>query len=268
VSLFHRDKDEPAPGTGPAGPGVSLEKITTDAPGLVSLYKTAALSLEKYHLADQRAAVYLVLDHSGSMHRYYQDGSVQRLAEQVLAVSAHLDDDGIVPTLFFSWKAHPIVEIGLTDYQGRIDREQRACGPFGTTNFAAAIEAVVKHYRKSKTKAPAFVVFQTDGEPNSRAAAEKEISNSAKLPIFWQFVGFGQHFEFLRELDSMPGRKVDNAGFFPVGDDPGGMTDGELFDRLMGTFPHWLKIVKTLGMVPSTARGAGRPRPPRAALTG
>ena len=254
MGLFHRDKNDGSSGEddaqGAPVPGVSLEKVTAAAPGLVSLYKTAALSLEKYHLAGQRASVYLVLDHSGSMRRYYQDGSVQRLAEQVLAVSAHLDDDGIVPTLFFSWKAHPFVEVGLTDYQGRIDREQRACGAFGTTDYAAAIEAVVKHYRKSKAKAPAFVVFQTDGEPNSRAAAEREIRQAAKLPIFWQFVGFGQHFEFLRELDTLTGRQVDNAGFFPVGDDPGAMTDAQLFDRLMGEFPHWLKVVKTMGMVP------------------
>jgi hypothetical protein len=253
VGLFHRDKNDGSSGEddaqGAPVPGVSLEKVTAAAPGLVSLYKTAALSLEKYHLAGQRASVYLVLDHSGSMRRYYQDGSVQRLAEQVLAVSAHLDDDGIVPTLFFSWKAHPFVEVGLTDYQGRIDREQRACGAFGTTDYAAAIEAVVKHYRKSKAKAPAFVVFQTDGEPDSRPAAEQAIRKAAKLPIFWQFVGFGNHFEFLRQLDTMTDRPIDNAGFFPVGGDPAGMPDQTLLNKLMTEDPQWLKAARELGIV-------------------
>jgi uncharacterized protein YegL len=259
MGLFHRDKpgerpdDRPdaasASHPAPSGPGVSLAKVSASAPGLVNLYKSAAVSLEKYGLEGHRAAVYLVLDHSGSMHRYYQDGSVQRLAEQVLALAAHLDDDGVVPTIFFGWKAHRAVEIGLDDYQGRIQREQLACGDFGTTNYAAAIEAVTKHYHKSKSKAPAFVVFQTDGEPDSRPAAEQAIRKAAKLPIFWQFVGFGNHFEFLRQLDTMTDRPIDNAGFFPVGGDPAGMPDQTLLNKLMKEYPQWLKAARELGIV-------------------
>lgn len=245
MSLFHRNKttpaaDTPAPSSTGSSAGVSFEKVKAEAPGLVNLYKTAAVKLDEHGLSGQRAAVYLVLDHSGSMHRYYSDGAVQRLSEQVLALSANLDDDGIVPTVFFDWKAHPVVEIGLDDYQGRIEREHRACGKFGTTNYAAAIEAVIKHYKKSKAKDPAFVVFQTDGEPDSRPAAEHAIRQASKLPIFWQFVGFGHHFDFLKELDTMTGRQIDNAGFFPVGDDPADVPDDVLFDRLMCEFPQWL----------------------------
>ncbi|QMU77868.1 VWA domain-containing protein [Streptacidiphilus sp. PB12-B1b] len=259
MGLFHRDKQHerpeapaataPAGGPAPSGPGVSLAKVTASAPGLVNLYKSAAVSLDKYGLGGHRAAVYLVLDHSGSMHRYYQDGSVQRLAEQVLALAAHLDDDGVVPTVFFGWKAHKAVEIGLDDYQGRIEREHLACGDFGTTNYAAAIEAVTKHYHKSKSKAPAFVVFQTDGEPDSRPAAERAIRSAAKLPIFWQFVGFGNHFEFLKQLDTMEGRAVDNAGFFPVGGNPAGMADQTLLNKLMHEYPRWLEAARAQGIV-------------------
>jgi vWA found in TerF C terminus len=261
MGLFHHHKHDPndgqdeqhiqarAAGSAPAGPAISFEKISASAPGLVSLYKSAGVTLEKYGLEGQRAAVYLVLDHSGSMSRFYQNGSAQRLAEQVLALAANLDDDGIVPTVFFGRKAHPVVEIGLDDYRGRVDREHRACGEFGTTNYAAAIEAVIKHYHKSKSKAPAFVVFQTDGEPDSRPAAEHAIRNAAKLPIFWQFVGFGHHFEFLRELDTMDGRTIDNAGFFPVGDSPANTPDAALLDRLMGEYPKWLRAARAQGIV-------------------
>ncbi len=55
---------------------ISFDKIQQDAPGLVSLAKTAAVSLDKHGLTHQRMAVYLVLDHSGSMSRFYADGSV------------------------------------------------------------------------------------------------------------------------------------------------------------------------------------------------
>ena len=252
MSLFHRNKVAPAvdtPTPSNTASGVSFEKVKADAPGLVNLYKTAAVKLDEHGLSGQRAAVYLVLDHSGSMHRYYSDGSVQRLSEQVLALSANLDDDGIVPTVFFDWKAHPVVEIGLDDYKGRIEREHLACGKFGTTNYAAAIQAVIKHYHKSKAQAPAFVVFQTDGEPDSRSGAEQAIRQASKLPIFWQFVGFGHHFDFLKELDSMGGRKIDNAGFFPVGDDPADVPDAVLYDRLMCEFPKWLAAARAQGLI-------------------
>lgn len=48
-------------------PAVSLEKVAAQAPGLVSLYKTAAVSLAKHDAGGQRAAVYLVLDRSGNV---------------------------------------------------------------------------------------------------------------------------------------------------------------------------------------------------------
>lgn len=76
---------------------VPLEKVAGRAPGLVNLFKTAAVSLDRNRIGGERAAVYLVLDRSGSMRRYYRDGSVQHFAEQTLALAANLDDDGTVP---------------------------------------------------------------------------------------------------------------------------------------------------------------------------
>jgi len=59
---------------------IDLTKLTATAPGLVDLYKTARVSLDKHRLGGERAAVYLVIDHSRSMSRYFKDGSVQALA--------------------------------------------------------------------------------------------------------------------------------------------------------------------------------------------
>lgn len=69
-------------------PAISLEKVAEQAPALVDLYKHAAVSLAKNQVGGERAAVYLVLDRSGSMRRYHRDGSVQHLAEQTLALAA------------------------------------------------------------------------------------------------------------------------------------------------------------------------------------
>ncbi|MEU6846993.1 VWA domain-containing protein [Streptomyces sp. NPDC046716] len=229
---------------------LSFEKVPA---GLVSLAKTAAVSLEKQGLTGTRAAVYLVLDRSGSMRRYYKNGSMQHLAEQVLALSVNLDDDGVVPTVFFDSDAHPAVDIGLDDYQGRIAELHRAYGHMGTTDYAAAMDAVIDHYLDSGARDPALVVFQTDGSPDSRRAAEQTLCRAAKLPLFWQFIGYGKDkFDFLRKLDELavPARRVvDNAGFFPAGKDPKLIPDAVLYDRLTGEFPHWLRAATAAGII-------------------
>ncbi|WP_242892608.1 vWA domain-containing protein [Actinomadura litoris] len=236
------------------GPAISLDKIQATAPGLVDLYKRAGVSLEKNGIAGTRAAVYLVLDRSGSMRNYYRDGSVQRLAEQALGLSAQLDDDGSVPLVFFDSRAYPAIEMDLTDYQGRIDREHERLGGMGTTNYAAAMEMVIDHYQASGSTAPAFVIFQTDGSPDSKTAAEQVLCRASTLPIFWQFIGFGKDsFRFLRKLDDLAvptKRAIDNAGFFAAGSNPSAIPDGELYDRLMDEYPTWLASARAAGIAP------------------
>ncbi|MCZ7460945.1 vWA domain-containing protein [Streptomyces sp. WMMC940] len=237
---------------------ISLRKIEETAPALVSLYKSAAVSLAKHGLGDRRAAVYLVLDHSGSMRPYYGDGSVQALADRVLGLSANLDDDGRVPVVVFSTDIDAETDIELADHEGRIDRIVAGLGHMGRTNYHHAMDAVIDHYLDSGATEPALVVFQTDGGPSNRAAAERYVCKAAKLPMFWQFIGFGdpgsRQFEFLRRLDDLAvpaKRPVDNAGFFHAGQDPRKVPDAELYDRLLSEFPVWLANARELGIVRS-----------------
>ncbi|MEU8917412.1 VWA domain-containing protein [Streptomyces nigrescens] len=243
------DDDKPLKAT----PAVSLEKVTSRAPGLVSLYKTAAVSLAKHNVGGQRAAVYLVLDRSGSMRPYYRDGSVQRLAEQTLALAANLDDDGVVPVVFFSTDIDGTAEISLEAYRDRIGPLHKSMGHMGRTNYHVAMQAVIDHYASCGADDPALVVFQTDGSPTSKAAAEHVLCTAARLPIFWQFVGFGDdEFRFLHKLDDLPvpdRRVVDNAGFFAAGRTPKELSDTDLYDQLLREFPQWLCAARTTGIV-------------------
>ncbi|MCA6093521.1 VWA domain-containing protein [Streptomyces sp. SCA3-4] len=236
---------------------MSLEKVQRTAPKLVSLYKSAGVSLRKQGLAGQRAAVYLVLDRSGSMRSYYKDGTVQHLAEQALGLAAHLDDDGVVPVVFFSTDVDGTAELDLNDFDGRIQELHESYGHMGRTNYHWAIEAVIDHYRASGATDPAFVIFQTDGAPYSKPAAERALCEAANLPIFWQFVGFGdpegKGFDFLRKLDDLPvpeKRVVDNAGFFHAGRDPRALADAQLYEELMVEFPEWLAEARAAGILP------------------
>ncbi|MEV7243561.1 MULTISPECIES: VWA domain-containing protein [unclassified Streptomyces] len=235
---------------------ISLRKMAETAPALVEPYRTAGISLRKHGLDDLRAAVYLVVDHSGSMRPYYQDGSVQALADRVLGLSAHLDDDGRVPVVFFSTDIDAVTDIALDAHEGRVEEIAAGLGHMGRTSYHLAMDAVIDHYLDSGATAPALVVFQTDGGPVSRPAAERYLCKAARLPLFWQFVGFGdpdsRQFDFLRRLDDLavPARRaVDNAGFFHAGRDPRRVPDAELYDRLVAEFPRWLAAARAEGIV-------------------
>ncbi|MCX2183144.1 VWA domain-containing protein [Streptomyces sp. SKN60] len=237
---------------------LSLRKVEESAPALVSLYKKAGDSLRRHGMEGQRAAVYLVVDYSGSMRPYYADGTVQALADRVLGLSAQLDDDGRVPVVFFSTDIDAETEIELADHEGRIDRIVAGLGHMGRTSYHLAMDAVIDHYLDSGSDEPALVVFQTDGGPSSRPAAERYVCKAARLPLFWQFVGFGdpdsRQFDFLRRLDELPvpaKRIVDNAGFFHAGKDPRRVPDAELYDRLLAEFPVWLAAARAQGIVRS-----------------
>src|SRR6478752_436823 len=151
---------------------ISLTKVQETAPALVDLYKSAGVSLQKHGLDGLRAAVYLVVDYSGSMKPYYKDGSVQALADRVLGLSAHLDD-GRVPVVFFSTDVDAETDIALAGHEGRIEKIVAGLGHMGKTSYHLAMDAVIDHYLDSGARHPALVVFQTDGGPISKHAAER-----------------------------------------------------------------------------------------------
>ncbi|MFF0116753.1 vWA domain-containing protein [Streptomyces prasinus] len=235
---------------------ISLSKVLERAPDLVSLYKAAGDRVHRHGLKGMRAAVYLVLDRSGSMRSYYRDGAMQYLAEQVLSLSAHLDDDGVVPVVFFSTDVDGSTDLVLGRHHGRINKLHENLGHMGRTNYHWAMDEVIDHYTASGSDTPALVIFQTDGGPTSKLAAERYLCKASCLPLFWQFVGFGDpdsnEFAFLHKLDTLdvPARRVvDNAGFFHAGRTPQATPDHQLFDQILQEFPHWLTAARTAGVI-------------------
>ncbi|MFB7672909.1 VWA domain-containing protein [Kitasatospora purpeofusca] len=221
---------------------------TPPTDGLVNLVKSAGVSLAKHGLTAERAAVYLVLDHSGSMMPFYTDGSVQRLAEQALGLSANLDDDGAVPLIYFGSHVTEPQTVSIGQHQGIIDRTHRAVS-WGSTNYAAAIEHIASEYRTAAwvRENPALVIFQTDGEPDSRPAAEQALRAASHLPIFWAFVGFGPSVAFLERLDDLEGRAVDNASFFHA-PRPRQVSDADLYDGITREYATWLAAARQAGI--------------------
>ncbi len=224
-------------------------------PTLRHKYTAAGNTLHAKNLLGQRVAVYQVIDVSGSMSPHFSSGDVQNFAEQALALSAHLDDDGRVPVVFFD--SHPAepADMYVTQAHGAIIRAMNGRRLGGGTSYATAMEKIIRAHRGNAT--PALVLFQTDGQDGNQQATIRLLCESANLPIFWQFIGFGPNnrlspfdeFKFLRKLDKIRGRVVDNAGFFPAGQNPRGLTDLAMYDGILNEFPQWLTKARQAGVL-------------------
>ena len=258
----------------PERPSLSLSKQATQAkllslakdqaPGMVPLIEQARLTLEKRGLDTLTFEVKLVLDVSASMTNLFQSGQVQRLVERSLALAARLDDNGEVEVTLFGTHARSGGTVLLGNIQSFVQRMKFQYD--GGTRYAPAIREMIDQQKGAAH--PLLVLFITDGEAGDSREATQAIRDASHLPIFFKFLALdsgNESFSFLEQLDTMPGRVVDNANFARIRGLKS-MPDHQLFDLLTEEIDQWLPAAKAAGVLDGRARplddpSGGQPGP-------
>lgn len=239
--------------------------------------------LEKKEITSIKAHVKFVLDISGSMSGLFTRGIVQELTERALAIGINMDIDNEIDVYVFGGGAYHVSKANRSNIDGYVQREILSKFNYeGTTKYAPIMELVAHqagHYngvvqaapepekkgffsrmfgKKEETVQadptsgngePVIVFFITDGDTFDAARSEKLIRDLSDTPIFWQFIGLGNSsFDFLKKLDEMPGRYIDNANFFDAGDITK-ITDDVLYDRILNELPDWHKEAIAKGVI-------------------
>ncbi|MFJ8159723.1 VWA domain-containing protein [Streptomyces sp. NPDC096136] len=264
------------PAPAPAESAVRLVKgeewLPPEMRGRLSLRKEqVAVSLRKAGAADVTARVVLVLDASGSMSTLYSRGTVAGVVERMAAVAAQLDDDGEMQAWTFATNPARLPDLAIGDLPewlrlhvrvGQMAVFGRKRAPkgllpgqvdmrhVGFQNEEQKVIAEVRAFvRAHPVPAPTLVLFFSDGGVYRNAEIERELREAVEEPVFWQFVGLGRAgFGVLERFDTMPGRRVDNVGFFAV-DDIDRISDPDLYDRLLSEFPSWIRAARQAGIL-------------------
>jgi len=216
------------------------------------------LILEKKGVGRLRANIAAIMDRSGSMDALYRRGVVQDTFERIVPIAMRLAPTEKVDTWFFASEFRKTPDCVPANLDGYVERYAPSYGGlfrrgdgigFGN-NETPCIRDVLDHFTKRmSTELPTLVLFFHDGGVTDSTGISRALKDASRLPLFWQFLGLGRgNFGILEQLDTMPGREVDNCNFFKVPDITT-VTDDELYERLLGEFPLWITAARAKGIL-------------------
>lgn len=230
----------------------------------------AKVVLEKKNVFGQKAQIVIATDISGSMSTRFREGKVQELLTRMLGIGMNMDDNKAIDVFAFNGRSHVIGEATEYNIDGFVDNVfLRKVSVSGGTNYSPVMSDIVSKFGNASqpqsgfgklfgkkaepaiASVPTLVFFITDGElgRTDRQATEELIRESSNQAIFWQFIGIGsEEFDFLKKLDDLRGRFLDNADFFKV-EDPTDTSDEWFYEQILNEFPSWLSQAKSKGIL-------------------
>ncbi|MFQ6326085.1 vWA domain-containing protein [Nocardia sp. CWNU-33] len=203
-----------------------------------------------------RARVVLVIDKTGSMIRQYRQQVVHRVVQRMIPVATQLDHDGTLEAYLYALSFAKLPDITVEHSEQWAQTFLHLSGTHAGISYDAMggrndelpiMRDIMASLRPEDP--PTLVLFFTDGGFAKKREIAALMREASRLPAFWQFVGLGKaNYGLLRSLDEMPDRLVDNAGFFAL-DDIDQVDDAQLYGRLLGEFPDWIRAAKTAGIL-------------------
>lgn len=228
-----------------------VARVQSEAPHLVSLAKTAGVSLKKYELDGITARVVLVLDASGSMWWQFQNGNMQKVLDRIATLALNFDDDAELELWAFGTYPAKYENVRLNNLSNYVARVlgQTELYRLGGDNQEPALMQQVLESLDFHSRIPTYIVFITDGGIFLSDQIADILRKASRYPAFWQYVGIGgSSYGILENFDTLKYRYVDNAGFFAL-DDLNRVSDQDLYDRLLKEFPQWLKTLQVQQML-------------------
>ena len=252
----------PRPAESAAGPATPAPPQPRSVPGeeRLSLVKRTALNMRKQEVhrvlltkgaAGERARIVVVIDKTGSMYAEFKSKLVHRVVERMVPVAIQLDDDGSIECYLYAKSFARLPDLRVVDLETWPEEYLHLGGKHGGIDYKKIggyndeipiLTEVISTARAGG--GPTLVLFFTDGGFSKKKEITQLMRKASALPIFWQFVGIGaNNYGLLTTLDEMDGRVVDNVGFFAL-DDIDKVDDAELYRRLLGEFPEWLRAAR------------------------
>ncbi len=223
------------------------------------------------------AQVVFALDYSGSMDQQYRNGSVQAILERIMPVALAMDANQSMDMYLFSTSYDKLPDATLSNIRSYVDNKITGKYDMGATNYYPVLNAIAKQYgitpgstaplkaggfmsklfkklsdtvqdehsNDLKFDYPVLVIFITDGDNSDHMESEQFIKDMSKYGFFFQFIGIGgASFNFLKRLDTMPGRVIDNANFFDTNKIES-MSDTVLYEKMLTEFSQWVPQART-----------------------
>lgn len=204
---------------------------------------------------DIKIAVKAVIDVSGSMRHFFDDGTMQELFDRLIPVGMRFDDNQSLEAFAFSDTVKKVSDIRVADFGSYVSKflsEARRGPLWGGTKYSQALEAVLEDLNPKKTWGqmfglgkpqaikPSYIKFITDGDTmGDQDATERLLEKLGNFKCYVQLIGIG-HGSSFGDLQ-MWAKEFDHVGFvtFP---DLENTSDQQMYEQLLSVeFCNWIK---------------------------
>ncbi|MCD8486313.1 MAG: TerD family protein [Desertifilum sp.] len=212
------------------------------------------------NLGQLKARIGCIIEASPAMQNWITGGNLQTTLERLLALSKRLETSPAVDVWLFAetfQRLPSVIPANVDNYvKQQVLPVSRTLAQRNAANYAPVmVDLLQKYLQEDKRKYPNFATVLGSGLCSDAQKAEYAVRTSSKYPVFWQFFGITDEtslsatsFEFLRSLDILSGRRVDNASFVELNSLSLTYED-EFYNKLFIEFPYWLIEAQAQGII-------------------